>query len=140
VAQRGGEEERRIGSGKLCIPFDHRHRENRLPEQDLLDRHAVLGQRAGLVGADDSSRAERFDRRQVPDEHMALGHALSGQHQGQRQRRQQTLRHHRDDDADGEDEILPERHADRPADGEESQTDRYHQIGDQPAQPCDLPA
>ena len=42
---------------------------------DGLHRHLILGERAGLVGADDGGAAERLDRGQLADDGAAPGHA-----------------------------------------------------------------
>ena len=91
------------------------------------NHHVVLGQRTGLVGANDRRGAERLDRGQVTDEDVALCHALGGQHERQGQRREQPFRHHGDDDADRENEGLPERDADHPAEREEQETDQHRE-------------
>ena len=79
----------------------------------------ALGQRTGLVGANDRRGAERLHRRQVTDEDIALCHALSGQHERQGQRGKQPFRHHGDDDTDRENKGLPEGNADHPAERKE---------------------
>ena len=67
------------------------------------DLHAVLGQRAGLVGADHRGRAERLDRAESLDER-----ALRERGRGRRRPSasvivgQQTLGHVGDQQADGE--------------------------------------
>ena len=45
-------------------------------EPQTFRRHAVLGERAGLVGADHGRGAESLDRGQTFDHGIALGHAL----------------------------------------------------------------
>ena len=56
-------------------------------------RHLVLGEGAGLVGADHRRAAERLDRREPLDESVAAGHPLGAHRQRQRHRRQQALGH-----------------------------------------------
>lgn len=46
MAQAGGEEEGFVAARQRRIAFDPRHRMRRQSEEDPLDRHAVLGQRA----------------------------------------------------------------------------------------------
>jgi hypothetical protein len=133
VTQARDAKERQVPLGRQ-VP--RRHRIDRvavLSQEELLHHHAVLGQRSRLVGADDGRGAERSDRRQVADQHVAPGHALRGQHEGQCQSRQQSFRHHRHDDADGEDEGVPERH---PGDS----TDRKEDCADQRREDSDLSA
>ena len=55
----------------------------------------------------------------MPDENVSLCHALGGQDERQRERGKQPFRHHGDDDADGENEILPEWHMNRGTNREE---------------------
>ena len=55
---------------------------NMVSGENALDGHLVLGQRAGLIGADDGGAAERLDRGQLPDEHVASDHALDAEGQG----------------------------------------------------------
>jgi hypothetical protein len=49
-----------------------------------------------------------------------------------------ALRHHCDDDTDGEDEIFPERNTEEAADREENHSDRHREDADQTAQVRDL--
>ena len=64
--------------------------------------HPVLGQRPGLVGADDRRRAERLDRAQPLDERAAAREARHADRERERDRRQQPLGHVGDDQADRE--------------------------------------
>ena len=48
-------------------------------EPEVRDGHAVLRQRAGLVGADGGRGAERLDRLEVLHEAVLLRHALRRQ-------------------------------------------------------------
>ena len=77
--------------------------------QIRVDPHPVLGQGAGLVGADDVGRAERLDRAQ-PLDHRALAdqpaHA-DGERQGDH--RQQALGDVADDQPDREDDRVADR-------------------------------
>jgi hypothetical protein len=66
-----------------------------------------LGERAGLVRADDGDRPERLDRRQPPDQRLTPQHALGADGQRDRDDRRQTLGDDGDGDADGgEDEFV----------------------------------
>ena len=60
---------------------------------ELAHRHHAGGQRAGLVGADDRRAAQRLDRRQPADEHVARRHALHADGQRDRDDRRQPLGH-----------------------------------------------
>jgi len=59
------------------------------------DGHFTARERAGLVGGNDRSRAERLDRGQLLDHGMVPGHALHAQRQHHRQDRRKTFRHRR---------------------------------------------
>ena len=48
-------------------------------QPNLGDGHAVLGEGAGLVRADDADRAERLDRRQPPHDRVDLDHPLDAE-------------------------------------------------------------
>ncbi len=70
--------------GDLCIVAKHCGFQKclrgriiiRLIRKKLGDDHSILRQRAGLVAANDIDRAERFDRRQLPDDRVAPRGAL----------------------------------------------------------------
>ena len=64
--------------------------------------HAVAGQGAGLVGADDVHGAEGLDDLQVADQHAQGKHTLGGQGQGDGHLGQQALGHVGHHDADHE--------------------------------------
>ncbi len=55
--------------------------------------HAVLGQCARLVGADDRHRTQRLDRRQLADERVAAQHALRAEGQRHGDDRRQPFGH-----------------------------------------------
>jgi hypothetical protein len=63
--------------------------------------HAVLGQRAGLVGADHAHRAERLDGGQPADERPALEHAPRAERQREGDHGGQACGHDGDGDRDG---------------------------------------
>jgi hypothetical protein len=65
------------------------------------DGHHVLGERAGLVGADDRDRPQGLDRRQLADQRVASQHPLRADRQGERHHGGQALRDHGDRHADG---------------------------------------
>jgi hypothetical protein len=58
--------------------------------------HFVARERAGLVGADHRSRAERLDRGQAADDRVARRHAAHPERERNRDHRGQALRHHAD--------------------------------------------
>ena len=66
----------------------------------LNDRHFVLGQRAGLVAADDLGAAEGFHRGQLADQGLLFGHLrhADGQHDGNHRREAFRDRRHRQRD------------------------------------------
>jgi len=68
---------------------------------DFCHGHFVLGQGAGLIGADDSGGAERFHRRKPPDEGVALHHLAHPQRQADGDNRGQAFRHCCNRQADG---------------------------------------
>ena len=55
-------------------------------------RHLALGQRAGLVGADDTGAAERLDGGHLADQRVALGHFVHGDRKSAGNDRGQRLR------------------------------------------------
>ena len=103
-----------------------------------LYRHVIARQRAGLVGQDDRRRAERFHRRQVADQRLAFRHALRRHGERQGHGGQQALRHVGHDDADGEQEVAPERQAHAVTDGEEDDAQPDGEQRHQPRQAHDL--
>jgi hypothetical protein len=122
VAERGGLEQRgmprhRGGLHLRGIPQPVAH-------EQAFHAHAVLGERPGLVRADDRGSAEGFHRWQMPDERFPPRHALRRHRERQRHRRQQTFRDVRDDDVDGKNEVLPEGEPEQPPDEEEHDAER----------------
>ena len=75
---------------------------------DLLDRHLVLGQRAGLVRADHRRRAQRLDRRQLLDDRPLARHALHAEREHDRQDRRQPLRDRGDGQRDADEQHVDE--------------------------------
>ena len=73
---------------------------------DLSNAHPVLGDRAGLVGADEGGRPQRLDRLQPSDQRMLIGHLLGADGQRQRDGRQQPFGHQRHGDPDRKDEPI----------------------------------
>ena len=59
---------------------------------EVLHRHPVLGEGAGLVGADHRGAAEGFHRRQLADDRPPLGHAVHADGQGDGHDRGQLFR------------------------------------------------
>mmetsp|Transcript_121276 Transcript_121276/g.343213 ORF Transcript_121276/g.343213 Transcript_121276/m.343213 type:complete len:392 (+) Transcript_121276:1750-2925(+) len=86
-------------------------------ERNPLTAHLVRGQRAGLVGTDDSGAAERFHRGELPHDSVALRHLARAESEARRDDRGQPLRNrsHRQRDRDLEvvDATAEERAVDR---------------------------
>ena len=96
-------------------------------------------QRAGLVGADARYRAQRFDRRQAPDDGVALRHALHADRKRDGDERRQAFRDDRHRDADDRLEDLHEVHALHPlAIGEDQDANYSDDGGDRVAELLDL--
>ena len=113
VAQGGGEEERHVASAQPMRRLATRSRRAAAAQERAASRdHAILGQRSGLVGADHGRRI-RESRPTAEWRISTFRSAMrwAGEHEGERQRRKQAFGHHRDDDADREDEGIPERDA-----------------------------
>ena len=138
LAQGCAEEERLVVGDERASRHRAIDRNALHAHEQLAHAHAVLRQGPGLVGADHRRRAERLDRGQVPDQHVPLRHALTRQHERQGERREQTFRHHRHDDADGEDEGVPERHPCEAAHREEEHADGDRYDSDHPREVRDL--
>ncbi len=71
------------------------------------DGHLVLGEGAGLIGADDGGRTEGLDRRQAADEGMAVDHLAHAQGQADGDHGRQAFGHGGDGQADGDHEHTP---------------------------------
>jgi hypothetical protein len=87
------------------------------------DVHAILGERARLIRADDAGGAQRFHRREPVDERVVAGHAPHAARERDGRDHGQPLRHGGDRERDGgfqhEGELAARRHAD----AEENQRD-----------------
>jgi hypothetical protein len=83
-------------------------------------RHLVAGERAGLVGADDRGRAQRLHRGQAAHHHLAPGHPLHADGQGDRHRHRQPL-------GDEADHLADRQHDDGPQRQPARQAERHHQ-------------
>ena len=81
----------------------------------LLHRHLVHGQRPRFVGADVGDRAQRFHRRQLADEGVALHEALGAQRQRDGDQRRQGLGQRGNGQRDGHQQQLAQRFAPQPA-------------------------
>src|SRR3990172_772055 len=103
------------------------------PDPHASGGHAVLGERAGLVRADDRDRPERLHRGEPLHEALLADHALDAERQRERERRQQALRDIGNDDAQSEEESLAQgEDARRHAEGEESGAEGSRKGGDHP--------
>ena len=113
------------------------HRPCRRPDQGRL--HPVLGQSAGLVGADHVGRAERLHRAEPLDDGAAAGQGADGDGQRQGDHRQQPLgdksRHEPNREDDGVDQRQPGREG-RERDEDDPECHRHR--GDQPGDPPHL--
>ena len=90
-------------------PDGRRGRRARHRRPSTVDLHAVLGERAGLVRADDVGRPEGLDRAQALDERAAAREATHADRQRERDRRQQALGDVGDEQPDREDDGVGER-------------------------------
>ena len=101
-----------------------------------VDAHPVLGQRPGLVGADDACRSERFDGAQALDDRAAADQLARADGKCQGDYRQQAFGHESDQQSDGEDDRVANRESgDKGRDRHER---RGREDGDQRDQPGDL--
>ena len=90
----------------------------------------VLGERAGLVGADHLDRAERLDGREALHQHLLLREPEPAHRQRQRERGQEPFGHVGDDDPQHEDHVHPERAPGAEAEGEEGEAHRHRHRGE----------
>jgi hypothetical protein len=113
-----------------------------LPErsghEQLAGRHPVLGQRPSLVRTNDRGRPQRFDGGQVAYDHVAARHALRGHRHCECHGWQESLGDVGHDDADSEQEALPERQSEGTTDREERHTEQRGESRDDPADASDL--
>ena len=101
----------------------------------LDDRHLVLGQCAGLVGADESGGAQCLHRLEVPDKGVSLAHSLRTDGQRQGDGRQQSLRYDRHRHTNCEQKAVGNLHANQHRDGEEGGSDADSDEGDNARHP-----
>mmetsp|Transcript_38530 Transcript_38530/g.111299 ORF Transcript_38530/g.111299 Transcript_38530/m.111299 type:complete len:445 (-) Transcript_38530:122-1456(-) len=64
---------------------------------EVLDTHLALGEGTRLVGAEDRDAAEGLHGVDLPDQHVPLHHLVGGDHERDRDRRQQPLGHLREE-------------------------------------------
>jgi hypothetical protein len=115
----------------------HRHGGAVLPQRRR--RHPPLGQRAGLVGADDVGGPERLDRRELLDQRTPLGHPPDPDGKRERDGRQQTLGNVGHQQPDREHAGVRQAQAgDEVADREERDAERDGHGGDQLGRRVDL--
>ena len=122
------------GQGRIVAGADRNAIDLGLAGQQMRDPHPALGQRPGLVGADDVGRPEGLDGCEPLDERAPLGHPPDADGERERDRRQQSLRNVGDEQADREGEGVVERKpGDRGADQQEHQAggdgDQRDQLG-----------
>ena len=77
---------------------------------DLLDRERAVGERAGLVEADDVEAGERLDRLQPLHERAAAADARRGDREDEARQQHEALGDERDDAGDGGRDGLAGRH------------------------------
>jgi hypothetical protein len=94
-----------------------------------LGLHAVLRQRASLVGADGADRAERLDRWQPAHQRVLPDHAARAERQQHRHHRRQRLRDGGHRQAHGREDHEHRRLAAQHADHEDQRADRQHHEG-----------
>ena len=86
-----------IGSRQRLTILSRRSERVFLPAApDAHDAHAPGRQRAGLVGADDRRRSQRFDGGQAADDRIPARHPMDADRQRDRGDRRKRLRHGRD--------------------------------------------
>ena len=73
----------------------------RVEQLDSGEAHAALGERAGLVQADDVHPGQALDRGQFLHEAVALPEPHHADREGHRRQQHQAFRHHRHDPGDG---------------------------------------
>ena len=95
------------------------------------DGHAILRERARLVGADGGGGAERLDGLQVLDEAVLLGHALGGEREAHGDGGEQTLGHVGHNDADEKDDRVEPVVAEHERDDEERDAEEDGHARDQ---------
>ncbi len=78
------------------------HPQLHTPDRKLDGGHLVLGQGAGLVGADDAGAAQGFHRLQTANEGVALDHLAHAHRQIHGDDRREPLGHGGDGEADGD--------------------------------------
>ena len=104
-----------------------------------VDLHAVLGERPRLVRADDGGRAQRLDRAQALDERPLAREAAHAGGERERDRRQQPLRHVREEQPDREDDGVLQRQPGRErADRDERRGGDHGDDRDEPGHAPDL--
>ncbi len=103
-----------------------------------LEPQPVLGQRPGLVGADDGRLADRLDRREGPHDRAALRHLTRAERERDRHRRGKPLGHRGNRDRDSDQERVSQRLAARQHGGAEDDGDtdaEHHHPARQPTEP-----
>ena len=106
---------------------------------DANGTHPILGQRAGLVRADDGRGTERLDRGKPADESSTSCERRHADREREGDRRQEPLGDVGDDEPDREDERLVERQTgDEPGEGQERKAGDDGHERDQPRDPSHL--
>jgi hypothetical protein len=137
LAVQGGQQQLPREVARLGQRFLRRRKEAAI-DIEPAHRHAVLGQGAGLVGADHGGRAQRLHRGEVLDQNAFPRQALAGHGQRQGDGRQQSLGDVGDDDADREHGAVPERQANGVADRKKCDAEPGRQRRDEARKKCHL--
>ena len=109
------------------------------PELERTDRHLVLGQGAGLVGADHRGRAQGLHGGQPADQDAHAGHPLHPQGQGHGRDRQQPFRHRGDGQRDAHLQHVQERVAAKPTRQDDHEAERQDDADQQATELGQLP-
>ena len=109
------------------------------PELERTDGHLVLGQGAGLVGADDGGRAQGLDGGQPADQDAHAGHALHPQRQRHGGDGGQPLGHRGDGQRDADLQHVQERVAAKPARQDDDEAERQDDADQQATELGQLP-
>ena len=135
AAQRG---DRQRGPGLLVALPDRRQLDGGGPGLQHRDRHAALGQGAGLVGEHHGGRTQRLHRRQPLDQRVAPRHAHDPTRQGEGGDDGQALGHRGDGQRDGRLDHLLHVLPDGDADTGHDDTDADHGHDEGPAELVEL--
>jgi hypothetical protein len=106
--------------------------------EHLGERHAVLRERSGLVGADAGCGAEGLDGLEILHKHVFLGHALGGEGKRDSDSGEETFRDVGDNDTDGEHKVGNKGVSMVHSESEEDPTESNSDTGDERDEALDL--